>query len=208
MCRLLSQSGFYPLVSGLLPPPIPPFWRCVDLGVCLPLSMRLSKGYSLPIRSNRISWKFKLILLECVKFALPYLLGQIGLVGNLKQWQFALNAARPYLLGQIGLVGNSIARLRIKIFNCPYLLGQIGLVGNIQQIFKESFYLLPYLLGQIGLVGNTDPRPLGLGSFPYLLGQIGLVGNDLRDEHVPTLSPTSLPIRSNRISWKLCFVPL
>jgi hypothetical protein len=63
VCRLLSPSGFYPLVSWLLPPPLLPFYpmhcRCVDLGVCLPLSIRLSKGYSLPIRSNRISWKLK-----------------------------------------------------------------------------------------------------------------------------------------------------
>ena len=71
-----------PFGIGTFTPPIPPFWRCVDLGVCLPLSMRLSKGYSLPIRSNRISWKlFKFIPNDSV-FCVPYLLGQIGLVGN------------------------------------------------------------------------------------------------------------------------------
>ncbi len=105
--RLLSQSGFYPLVSGLLPPPIPPFWRCVDLGVCLPLSMRLSKGYSLPIRSNRISWKPKNITVITRK-ACPYLLGQIGLVGNTGSFWNMMIEPGPYLLGQIGLVGNTV----------------------------------------------------------------------------------------------------
>ena len=105
--RLLSQSGFYPLVSGLLPPPRPLFWRCVDLGVCVPLSMRLSKGYSLPIRSNRISWKPKNITVITRK-ACPYLLGQIGLVGNTGSFWNMMIEPGPYLLGQIGLVGNTV----------------------------------------------------------------------------------------------------
>ena len=61
----------------------------------------------------------------------------------------------------------------------------------------------PYLLGQIGLVGNlllsaciTAVKPT-----PYLLGQIGLVGNAIASGFVMTGNPT-LPIRSNRISWK------
>jgi hypothetical protein len=111
VCRLLSQSGFYPLVSGLLPPPLPLFYpmdcRCVDLGVCLPLSIRLSKGYSLPIRSNRISWKPKNITVITRK-ACPYLLGQIGLVGNTGSFWNMMIEPGPYLLGQIGLVGNTV----------------------------------------------------------------------------------------------------
>ena len=64
---------------------------------------------TLPIRSNRISWK--LLAFFCS--------------GDVPCW--------PYLLGQIGLVGNHICRslgsARVPSNN-PYLLGQIGLVGN------------------------------------------------------------------------------
>ena len=45
-----------------------------------------------------------------------------------------------------------------------------------------------------------------MGSNPYLLGQIGLVGNKANKPAVNViLSTESLPIRSNRISWKLLF---
>ncbi|EPF16783.1 hypothetical protein MAESPC_00307 [Microcystis aeruginosa SPC777] len=39
----------------------------------------------------------------------PYLLGQIGLVGNLvlQSTTIVMNGLPPYLLGQIGLVGNN-----------------------------------------------------------------------------------------------------
>jgi len=60
----------------------------------------------------------------------------------------------------------------------------------------------PYRLGQIGLVGNTRDLslPLQRGT-PYRLGQIGLVGN-LRGQSVRSQHSSSLPIGSNRISWK------
>jgi hypothetical protein len=65
----------------------------------------------------------------------------------------------PYLLGQIGLVGNVPFRTAcVKLPSAtPYLLGQIGLVGNVP--FRTACVKLPsatpYLLGQIGLVGNS-----------------------------------------------------
>ena len=36
----------------------------------------------------------------------------------------------PYLLGQIGLVGNARGLIIAETLGMPYLLGQIGLVGN------------------------------------------------------------------------------
>ncbi|MEY3555259.1 MAG: hypothetical protein RLZZ580_1313 [Cyanobacteriota bacterium] len=66
----------------------------------------------------------------------------------------------PYLLGQIGLVGNFSSQLmssKSMTLIHPYLLGQIGLVGNVP--FRTACVKLPsatpYLLGQIGLVGNS-----------------------------------------------------
>jgi hypothetical protein len=70
--------------------------------------------------------------------------------------------ASPYLLGQIGLVGNvakSSPFSPVYFERKPYLLGQIGLVGNLKTIIPSfawsSSNPSPYLLGQIGLVGNT-----------------------------------------------------
>ncbi len=65
----------------------------------------------------------------------------------------------PYLLGQIGLVGNTTKMAMPDPPSGPYLLGQIGLVGN-----GEVFGIIcedepPYLLGQIGLVGNSRLHP-------------------------------------------------
>ncbi len=125
-----------PFGIGTFTPPLPPFYpmdcRCVDLGVCLPLSIRLSKGYSLPIRSNRISWKLNTIPCFYSLDEVPYLLGQMGLVGNGKVIsRFSKRQNHPYLLGQIGLVGNLfLLLLARKDYLDPYLLGQIGLVGN------------------------------------------------------------------------------
>ncbi len=126
-----------PFGIGTFTPPLPPFYpmhcRCVDLGVCLPQSIRLSKGYSLPIRSNRISWKLLAYgeRSHC-RHRGPYLLGQIGLVGNLSYPNEKLKSAiLPYLLGQIGLVGNVVEHIIVpNNEQFPYLLGQIGLVGN------------------------------------------------------------------------------
>ncbi len=75
VCRLLSPSGFYPLVSGLL-------------------GLVGNKKAGIVVTPN----------------ASPYLLGQIGLVGNVaKSSPFSpvYFERKPYLLGQIGLVGNS-----------------------------------------------------------------------------------------------------
>ena len=63
----------------------------------------------------------------------------------------------------------------------------------------------PYRLGQIGLVGNRNsllPDLLERPSQPYRLGQIGLVGNTAQDLVLEFLQNYTLPIRSNRISWK------
>ena len=77
VCRLLSPSGFYPLVSGLLPP---------------------HYHWSLPIRSNRISWKLENPIFIKKPAFLPYLLGQIGLVGNWEgQLEFWLCIAKLFL---------------------------------------------------------------------------------------------------------------
>ena len=85
----------------------------------------------------------------------------------------------PYLLGQIGLVGNS-GLLGLLLHLLPYLLGQIGLVGNFSKNLPILKLSSPYLLGQIGLVGNASVwRSCLRKSEPYLLGQIGLVGNAL-----------------------------
>ncbi len=62
---------------------------------------------ALPIRSNRISWKPKNITVITRK-ACPYLLGQIGLVGNTGSFWNMMIEPGPYLLGQIGLVGNTV----------------------------------------------------------------------------------------------------
>ncbi len=61
---------------------------------------------------------------------------------------------QPYLLGQIGLVGNNNLCLRREFQFLPYLLGQIGLVGNETESpdTLTDLPLQPYLLGQIGLV--------------------------------------------------------
>gem|GEM_PF-5915898 len=79
---------------------------------------------TLPIGSNRISWK-------------PH--------------QFChVHIRQPYRLGQIGLVGNFWCRFWCRFW--PYRLGQIGLVGNFGLVEIEARE--PYRLGQIGLVGN------------------------------------------------------
>ena len=69
---------------------------------------------------------------------------------------------------------------------CPYLLGQIGLVGNSS------------VPGCLIVLGSS---PLKYGHSPYLLGQIGLVGNNFG--LTQKYQASALPIRSNRISWKL-----
>ena len=137
---------------------------------------------------------------------MPYLLGQIGLVGN--KFPIANNFARE--LSSLPIRSNRISWKRFRLNNliqpdralpirsnriswkpknitvitrkaCPYLLGQIGLVGN-RPGFADSWARIlpvPYLLGQIGLVGNETESPDTLTDLPlqpYLLGQIGLVG--------------------------------
>ncbi len=50
----------------------------------------------------------------------------------------------PYLLGQIGLVGNLVFAGIGPVVTSPYLLGQIGLVGNttkLEAIAIESINL-------------------------------------------------------------------
>ena len=70
--------------------------------------MDFDPHFSLPIRSNRISWKRSAGTVETKKATTPnpYLLGQIGLVGNLSGAVPPGNSSyeKPYLLGQIGLV--------------------------------------------------------------------------------------------------------
>ncbi len=84
----------------------------------------------------------------------------------------------PYLLGQIGLVGNSWVNCSAIVdWLSPYLLGQIGLVGN----FRRSNWLqgipqaLPIRSNRISWKREWPARPPR--GMPYLLGQIGLVGN-------------------------------
>ncbi len=131
---MLSQSGFYPLVSGLLPPPLPPFYpmhcRCVDLGVCLPLSIRLSKGYSLPIRSNRISWKHKSS--EC---RIPDY-DSLPIRSNRISWKRLMRSKALYITISLPIRSNRISwkpsfPVSLERVAPPYLLGQIGLVGNL-----------------------------------------------------------------------------
>ena len=70
------------------------------------MTVKLWAG-TLPIRSNRISWKRHINHNIRLMESSPYLLGQIGLVGN--SWvncSAIVDWLSPYLLGQIGLVGN------------------------------------------------------------------------------------------------------
>jgi hypothetical protein len=94
----------------------------------------------------------------------------------------------------------------------PYLLGQIGLVGNgnvIAPVRENHGKTLPIRSNRISWKqgGGVFGIFRILGIHPYLLGQIGLVGNvdGQRKEACQggacLVSP--LPIRSNRISWKL-----
>ncbi len=69
---------------------------------------------------------------------MPYLLGQIGLVGNFMKGYLSQPPTVPYLLGQIGLVGNRNHSYRRLPRKSPYLLGQIGLVGNRRAVFSAS----------------------------------------------------------------------
>ena len=133
---------------------------------------------------------------------------------------------QPYLLGQIGLVGNALKSPDTAHFRSPYLLGQIGLVGNPPITFKKSRkFSLPIRSNRISWKPNCLSRwrrrvaqPLPIRSnriswkqmesrkhtrlgLPYLLGQIGLVGNWVTVCQM-AVSMRPLPIRSNRISWK------
>ncbi len=107
----------------------------------------------LPIRSNRISWKPP----REASFRMPcdpYLLGQIGLVGN----KLSSMAKEYSYFDTLPIRSKRISwKLRVFIDKLlalfPYLLGQIGLVGNVITYFLSGA-LKPYLLGQIGLVGN------------------------------------------------------
>ena len=91
----------------------------------------------------------------------PYLLGQIGLVGNLLPkylFQYQIASALPIRSNRISwkLLESLLESYLITV---PYLLGQIGLVGNASNCcFWDSNADCPYLLGQIGLVGNPFVR--------------------------------------------------
>nr|CAO88402.1 unnamed protein product [Microcystis aeruginosa PCC 7806] len=115
-----------------------------------------TKNSSLPIRSNRISWKPnpERMIAEYQK-PLPIRSNRISWKRSLLR---VLNfMASPYLLGQIGLVGNMPVFYRLILeLNLPYLLGQIGLVGNEFCSVYRFYAVRPYLLGQIGLVGNEN----------------------------------------------------
>ena len=76
---------------------------------------------------------------------------------TLSPLKYQMPAFGPYLLGQIGLVGNiTLLCPPSSRMLLPYLLGQIGLGGNFRVIVstESSVDSVPYLLGQIGLVGK------------------------------------------------------
>ncbi len=90
----------------------------------------------------------------------------------------------------------------------PYLLGQIGLVGNFFGYPSASSFSksssLPIRSNRISwkLIFGTG-KPISPKKEPYLLGQIGLVGNMIDSGKINSDNiKCTLPIRSNRISWK------
>ena len=144
---------------------------------------------SLPITSNRISWKLNSNFAICFLFF----------------W-------RPivYRLLQIGLVGNSYCSIRIGLVNkvvLVYRLLQIGLVGNAFFAANALHFPnsgLPITSNRISwkLLFSVNGK---LSLLVYRLLQIGLVGNlsshDYSPEGVNEWN-CGLPITSNRISWK------
>ncbi len=94
---MIGEHGLQPYLLGQI--------GLVGNPIISPFSTLSAK--TLPIRSNRISWKHQSdLVVVCEKP--PYLLGQIGLVGNniLLAKARLVRKKQPYLLGQIGLVGN------------------------------------------------------------------------------------------------------
>ena len=68
-----------------------------------------------------------------------HLFGDASIWGSVfpSRWDFPRGT--PYLLGQIGLVGNltaSLTKASVGTLPLPYLLGQIGLVGNVSYHFS------------------------------------------------------------------------
>ena len=138
VCRLLSPSGFYPLVSGLLPP----HYHLFTLWIA---------GASIWVSVFPSRWDFPR--------GTPYLLGQIGLVGNALGPWVASNKDNPYLLGQIGLVGNERSNERSnfssKRTTLPIRSNRISW-KPLTASSNDRFFVVPYLLGQIGLVGHKS----------------------------------------------------
>ncbi len=94
--------------------------------------------------------------------------------------------SNPYLLGQIGLVGNFLSHVWMtpspRFRPLPIRSNRISWKQNLVDCIRDECPLPPYLLGQIGLVGNPTKDEVVLTQKfcalgPYLLGQIGLVGN-------------------------------
>ena len=85
----------------------------------------------------------------------------------------------------MGLVGNGKVISRFsKRQNHPYLLGQIGLVGNNSPSTVRLEQLVPGI-----------PLPIRSNRISWKLKILGIGQHDSRGNH-------PLPIRSNRISWK------
>ena len=155
------------------------FFRSVSIWLLKPLLGKGSQTNSLPIGSNRISWK--------------------PIVSS-----YSPRNTLPYRLGQIGLVGNAYTFLAKLLPNCPYRLGQIGLVGNVSTFWTRSgyFFTLPIGSNRISWKQHIHHWIEPHAKRPYRFGQIGLVGNIRLLFFTVTIRKT-LPIGSNRISWKL-----
>ena len=162
---------------------------------------------SLPTGLNRTRWKLLQIAFRRFFSIIPYLLGQIGLVGNNLRTAMAFTFKKflpPLPTGSNRTCWKPFFAVSLAWQSWPYLLGQIGLVGNALWVTKYALVTMPYLLGQIGLVGNSPliTESNSTTTFPYLLGQIGLVGNAsvLLSQ---LFRGVSLPTGSNRTCWKL-----
>ena len=111
---------------------LPSFWKCVDLGVCVPLSMRLSKGY-------------------------PYLLGQIGLVGNIIDAPSCITIARFPLPIRSNRISWKLINFvgRFPVFKTLPIRSNRISWKQFSRSSNRKRIIFPYLLGQIGLVGNS-----------------------------------------------------
>ena len=127
--------------------------RLRDLSISYPVII------ALPIRSNRISWKLTPINIKSITTNRP----SLPIRSNRISWK---------------RIQHDAIKRTIRLTLYPYLLGQIGLVGNSGHPVSPDldFLALPIRSNRISWKLPYRLQDIG-GTAPYLLGQIGLVGN-------------------------------